>query len=43
MIKKYIEYPDSRISAICYIKSKIVYFNVNAKKNAKLIYIKQGN
>ena len=39
MTKKYIKFFDARVSAICLKKHNIIYFNVNAKKSAKLIYV----
>ena len=39
--KKYVKYPDARVSVIFYIKQRAAYFNLNAADDAKLIYVMQ--
>ena len=39
--KKYVKYPDARVSVIFYLKQRVAYSNLNAADDAKLICVMQ--
>lgn len=39
--KKYVKYPDARVSVIFYLKQRVAYFNLNAANDAKIICVMQ--